>query len=74
MDYGEYYELRSLGSNTMDRIVSLLKESPQTASQIAEILCMHRVTISNILNDLKRSGITESLKVGRKLYYAIKDK
>ena len=74
IDYKEYNELKKLGINTTDRVISLLKKSPHTATQLGGTLCLHRVTICSILKDLEHTGIAESLKVGKEKYYAIKEK
>jgi len=73
MNYKEYDYWKSLGGNTPDRIVSLLKLQPRTASDIGELLELHRVTVCSLLRNLESSGKVESLKVGKEKYYAIRE-
>jgi|SRR5690625_1177658 len=63
----------SFANSTRLNILFVLKNEPLTVTEICEKLDMTQSAISHQLRNLKLARLVKNKKVGRKVYYTLKD-
>jgi ArsR family transcriptional regulator len=66
--------LRILGDETKLKIIQYLLNGEQCACKLVPYTKRAQSTVSTHLTDLERTGILESRREGRNIYYKIRDK